>query len=128
MRRSAGRALINIARFALSSNPPQAHQGRADRSTRLVATGNGQLAGWIFTAARSGRCGEDSNQAKKESSSVKQTPRACANATVALEAGPDYLPKADADVRLRAVDSTHRRRLAFEGLCVRAEPIGLLGL
>ncbi len=139
--RSAGRAPINIARFAIArfalnciQNPLQAHIGRSDRSTWLLATGARippycNCPARILSAAGRGRSSEDSNQAKKESSSVKYTPRACANETVALEAGPDYLPKADADVRLRAVDHTHRRGLAvFEALRGLTEPTGLSGL
>jgi hypothetical protein len=58
-----------------------------------------------------------------------RTSRACANATVDLETVPAYLPKADADVRLRRVDHIHRRRLAaIEALRGLAEPIGLSGL
>jgi hypothetical protein len=53
---------------------------------------------------------EDSSRAM-EGSSVKLTPRGCANATVNLDAVPDYLPKADEDVRLWTTDHTHRRRL-----------------
>jgi hypothetical protein len=48
-----------------------------------------------------------------EGSSVKLTPRGCANATVNLDAVPDYLLKADDDVRLWTTDHTHRRRLKW---------------
>ena len=64
-----------------------------------------------------------------EGSRVKRAPRAYANATVDLETIPVHLPKANADVRLRAVNLTHRRRLtAFEALRGLTEPIGLSGL
>ena len=86
------------------------------------------LAGRKLTAEGRGRSSEDSSPTMV-GSSVKRAPRARANATVDLEAVPDYQPKADADVRLRAVVHTHCIRLAaFEALRGLAEPGSLSGL
>jgi hypothetical protein len=71
---------------------------------------------------------EDSNQTM-EGSRIKLLPRARADATVDLEAIPEYLPKADADVRLRTTGHTHRKPLtAFKALRGLAKSIGLSGL
>jgi hypothetical protein len=58
-----------------------------------------------------------------------RTSEVCGKATVDLEAVPENLPEADADLILQAADYIHRRRLAgFEALRGLAEPFGFSGL
>ncbi len=96
--------------------------------SHLPGSSRPDLSSRKLTAAWRIRSREDSSPVM-EGSSVKLTPRACVNATVDLEAVPDYVPKADADVRLRTTDHTHRRPLAaFEVRRGLAEPMGLSGL
>ena len=50
-----------------------------------------------LTAARRGRCGEDSSLAIEEGSSGTRTSQVCANGIADPEAVPDYLPEANAE-------------------------------
>ena len=75
------------------------------------------------------RCNEVSSLTIGEGSSGIRTSEVCDDATVDLEAVPENLPEADADLKLQAVDHIHRRRLpGFVALRGLAEPIGISGL
>ena len=83
----------------------------------------------MLAEPKSSRGGVDSSLAIGESSSGTGNCQVCPNATVDLEAVPENLPEADADLILQAADHIHRRPLAgFEALRGRAEPIGFSGL
>jgi len=88
-------------RSGSNSNPGTPGSPRAFRSlyaarSHRPASSRPDLSAWILAVPRSGRSSEDSSSAM-EGSSVKQTPRACANSTVDLEAVPDSQPEADAE-------------------------------
>ena len=120
-----GRRLSNVAHFVpaqirVREPPGSPRMLRPLNSSSLAGSPRPNLSGRKLAATWRVRSREDSSPAM-QGSSVKLTSLARSNATVNLEAVPDFLPKADDDVRLLTADRTHRRRLksrnGFERRC-----------